>query len=144
MRKNNFIKASLFMMLIGSTLPFTSCKKEGCTDSAATNYDSEAKKDDQSCTYPPVVTVCIEDEYNGTYTGAGTVNSVPSSNMTLVFTKLTCVTCTIESGSVTENVVDIEESSAGGYRGLDDDGNTVSFTLDSGSLSVSSDEISFN
>lgn len=29
----------------------TGCKKEGCTDSAATNYDSEAKKDDGSCSY---------------------------------------------------------------------------------------------
>lgn len=29
----------------------TGCKKEGCTDSAANNYDSEAKKDDGTCTY---------------------------------------------------------------------------------------------
>ena len=30
----------------------TSCKKEGCTDSAATNYDEKAKKDDGSCILP--------------------------------------------------------------------------------------------
>ena len=29
----------------------TSCKKEGCTDDWATNYNSEAKKDDGSCKY---------------------------------------------------------------------------------------------
>lgn len=28
-----------------------SCKKEGCTDESATNFNSEAKKDDGSCTY---------------------------------------------------------------------------------------------
>jgi len=28
------------------------CKKEGCTDELATNYNAEAKKDDGSCKYP--------------------------------------------------------------------------------------------
>jgi len=32
-------------------LLFASCKKEGCTDSLAKNYDQEAKKDDNSCSY---------------------------------------------------------------------------------------------
>ncbi|MBL7898430.1 MAG: hypothetical protein JNJ99_07835 [Crocinitomicaceae bacterium] len=30
----------------------TSCKKEGCTDSTATNFDADAKKDDGSCIFP--------------------------------------------------------------------------------------------
>lgn len=29
----------------------TSCKKEGCTDETATNYNEDAKKDDGTCTY---------------------------------------------------------------------------------------------
>lgn len=29
-----------------------SCKKEGCTDSAATNYNADAKKDDGTCIFP--------------------------------------------------------------------------------------------
>lgn len=29
----------------------TSCKKEGCTDSDATNYDPKAKENDNSCSY---------------------------------------------------------------------------------------------
>lgn len=41
------------MMLIGGvSATATSCKKKGCTDSTATNYDDKAKKDDGSCTYP--------------------------------------------------------------------------------------------
>jgi uncharacterized protein (TIGR02145 family) len=31
---------------------FTSCKKKGCTDPTATNYDASAEVDDGSCTYP--------------------------------------------------------------------------------------------
>ncbi|MBU0763312.1 MAG: hypothetical protein KJ607_00590 [Bacteroidetes bacterium] len=31
------------------------CKKEGCTDPLATNYDEKAKKDDGSCTYDVVI-----------------------------------------------------------------------------------------
>ena len=41
------------ILLIGSmTFLGTSCKKEeGCTDSAAENYDTNAEEDDGSCTY---------------------------------------------------------------------------------------------
>jgi len=40
------------MLLTGSVaLSTVSCKKEGCTDSAATNFDSKAKKDDGSCKF---------------------------------------------------------------------------------------------
>ena len=34
-----------------AVLTFDSCKKEGCTNADADNYDSSAKKDDGSCTY---------------------------------------------------------------------------------------------
>lgn len=32
-------------------ISFTSCRKEGCTDAAAVNYDPSAKKEDGSCVY---------------------------------------------------------------------------------------------
>lgn len=41
-------------MLCLGLITFTtqvSCKKKGCTDSLAENYESKAKKDDGSCTY---------------------------------------------------------------------------------------------
>lgn len=43
-----FIKYTSILLL--STSLF-SCKKEGCTDATAINYNSEAKKDDGSCEY---------------------------------------------------------------------------------------------
>ena len=49
-------------MLSALTLGAVSCQKEGCTDSTATNYDSEAKKDDGSCiaaTVAPVESTVI-------------------------------------------------------------------------------------
>lgn len=49
--------ASLSLVLVASlTLGLASCKKEGCTDESATNYNSKAKKDDGSCVYPEVIT----------------------------------------------------------------------------------------
>lgn len=43
-------------------LTFTSCKKEGCIDPTATNFNSEAKKDDGSCAYPIAPTPTPEPE----------------------------------------------------------------------------------
>ncbi len=41
----------LLSTLLGLTITFQACKKEGCTDPDATNYDSKAKEDDGSCMY---------------------------------------------------------------------------------------------
>ena len=41
----------LFFGLIFLSLSFTSCKKAGCTDYDALNYDPEAKVDDNTCYY---------------------------------------------------------------------------------------------
>lgn len=45
-------KALLSIVLVLFT--FASCKKEGCTDPTATNFDSDAKKDDGTCIYPAI------------------------------------------------------------------------------------------
>lgn len=47
---NYIIIAALFF---GVATLNTSCKKEGCTNENATNYDDKAKKDDGSCKLPP-------------------------------------------------------------------------------------------
>jgi hypothetical protein len=47
MKLNKIILAGI--VLVGLA---TSCKKEGCTNPEATNYDAEAEKDDGSCVLP--------------------------------------------------------------------------------------------
>ena len=45
--KLTLLSALAVLVMLG--LP--SCKKKGCTDPSALNYDSKAKKDDGSCEY---------------------------------------------------------------------------------------------
>ena len=47
--KRILFSKSLFLLI--TTLVFTSCKKSGCMDADATNYDAKAKKEDHSCQY---------------------------------------------------------------------------------------------
>lgn len=46
-----------FSALTLGLVSVTGCKKSGCTDPTATNYNSKAKKNDGSCTYGPTYTV---------------------------------------------------------------------------------------
>ncbi|NRA13307.1 MAG: DUF4856 domain-containing protein [Crocinitomicaceae bacterium] len=50
------MKNLVIVIAIGS-IAFVSCKKKGCTDPLATNYNSEAQKDDGNCTYGPSYTI---------------------------------------------------------------------------------------
>jgi hypothetical protein len=53
------LKKILPLLVVG-TLALASCKKEGCIDPAAINYNDEAKKDDGSCEYLGQGTVSVE------------------------------------------------------------------------------------
>ena len=59
------------MLLLLSLLPLmlvTGCKKEGCTDPLAINYDSEADTDDGTCIYedvPAELVLAFEQEVDG-------------------------------------------------------------------------------
>lgn len=48
---------SYVLMVFLISIAITSCKKKGCTDSSAANYNSEAKKDDGTCVYSPIITI---------------------------------------------------------------------------------------
>lgn len=50
----NKSKLGMLFMIGALSLGTYSCKKEGCTDPEANNYNDKAKKDDGSCTYDPV------------------------------------------------------------------------------------------
>ena len=65
--KTKVILSTLLIATLSVTT-FTSCKKKGCVDSNANNYDSEAKKDDGSCTYP---TISLSTAGDGDVTGSG-------------------------------------------------------------------------
>ncbi len=49
--KTTKVKIGTLLLGVAIIMSATSCKKEGCTDSKATNYNQKAKKDDGSCVY---------------------------------------------------------------------------------------------
>ncbi|MFT6746819.1 MAG: hypothetical protein ACJAZ2_001163 [Glaciecola sp.] len=55
------MKDIFVVVLCMSVITFSCVKKKGCTDIAAINYDSEAKKDDGSCIYIEVVDTTTTD-----------------------------------------------------------------------------------
>ncbi|MCG8576087.1 MAG: DUF4856 domain-containing protein [Flavobacteriales bacterium] len=44
-------KSKLLLFVFAGALTFTACKKKGCTDPDAENFNSEAEKDDGTCTF---------------------------------------------------------------------------------------------
>lgn len=63
------LKTFALIALTGS-ITITGCKKEeGCTDPTATNYNSEARKDDGSCIYPPYAIPTTYNFLNVSYSG---------------------------------------------------------------------------
>jgi len=51
-------KVTMILALVAFTAAtfttFTGCKKKGCIDANADNYNDKAKKDDGTCTYPTI------------------------------------------------------------------------------------------
>jgi len=62
----------IFTVLVSASLVLVSCKKEGCTDPVAVNYNSSANHDDGSCTF----------DANGGNGGNGGATTVITENVT--------------------------------------------------------------
>ncbi len=56
------IKLLSFGLFITGAMLFSSCKKEGCTNPVATNYDVKAKTSDRSCVYNVDVIFWFEED----------------------------------------------------------------------------------
>ncbi|MBD3636235.1 MAG: hypothetical protein HUJ25_02745 [Crocinitomicaceae bacterium] len=65
------------ILIAATTLVLTACKKKGCMDPLATNYSTEAEKDDGSCVYDGNVV-------NGEITEDITTNTIIGSGVTKV------------------------------------------------------------
>jgi hypothetical protein len=93
MRKIKFL---LKMIIIGSMVMLTSCKKEGCMDPNALNYSSSAQKDDGSCYY--------ETNSNEVVSGQITTNTTWTSDKIYELNGKVVVannaTLTIEAGTI--------------------------------------------
>lgn len=83
----------MFPLLLAVGLITVSCKKEGCTDETAINFNQEAKKDDGSCEYEQFGTTSVEISHvwgveNSTPFQLNTEYIHPMSNDTLTYTTL--------------------------------------------------------
>lgn len=88
------MKYFVFIGLLIIGFAVTSCKKEGCTDENALNYNKKAKKDDGSCTYAPAYTVPT----TYAFTNANGVNTVDYSGQTDRVNQLKEMMAYIKSG----------------------------------------------
>jgi hypothetical protein len=55
--KKSTMKKGLILFLAASALSLGACKKKGCMDTSAVNYNAEAKKDNETCLYKPIITL---------------------------------------------------------------------------------------
>ncbi len=92
-------------MAVAFTMTAVSCKKEGCTDETAINYDADADKDDGSCDYEEET----EDESVVKVTSNVTENTTWTSDKEYILTRRVAVeagnTLTIEPGTVIKGEV---------------------------------------
>jgi hypothetical protein len=112
------------LALVAGGLTFTSCKKKGCTDPAATNYDVNAEKDDGSCDGGILPPYLIPTTF--TFTDANGNSTVSYSGQTDRLNQLSEMTAMMGTGtSAAVSAQDLKDM----YSNVGDDGNGLfSFT----------------
>jgi hypothetical protein len=131
---NKIIRTASFALVIGLVaVSYTSCKKEGCTDSLANNFDDKADTDDGTCTYD-------REQFIGTYGStspcvAGATWNTTISNSSAAKTKVV-VSNLGNLGTSAAAVADITGSTIkiSTQNITDSDGDTWSVSSSSGTL----------
>lgn len=130
------LKSILLTLLVFNCILLSSCKKEGCTNQFASNYDSEAKKDDGSCTYNWSQVFWWNSTTLANLQNANVnevniyVNNSLVANETLNFSWISAPACGA-NGSITTTVYLNNGALSAPYEVRDQNGNTIL----SGSLS---------
>jgi MbnP len=77
--KNHMLIALTLILSIG----FTACKKRGCTDPTASNFDAAAERDNGSCTYATegAITLNFTHNINGTSISSSDFNQLNYTNI---------------------------------------------------------------
>jgi len=87
------MKTSITIGILALSLATISCKKKGCTDITAENYEESAEKDDGSCTYATegTITLNFTQNFGGTNVTASDFDQLNYTNANgevLSFTKM--------------------------------------------------------
>lgn len=103
--KNYYMKKTLILLSVATigAMTFTGCKKKGCTDSTATNFNSKAKKDDASCLYIPTISIIGTSDttinVGSSYTDPGaTASNKDGSSVDVVVEQLADSVNTVTTG----------------------------------------------
>ena len=75
-------KLVVVLTILATTASITSCRKKGCTDTSATNYDAEAKKDDGTCEWSTEhnLTFIFSHNYDGTSVSSSDFSDLKYTN----------------------------------------------------------------
>ena len=115
-------KKNILLIATGLVFCFTSCKKKGCTDPTATNYDAEAKKDDGSCEYANTPNYTVPSTY--TFTDASGNNTVSyggqTARMDMLSEMVTYLKTANNDNTVTLDAQKLKEMYDNSYTGWSD------------------------